>query len=79
MTIRISPRTYDENHVVISTTELSNLIEAAKINALVELEDSSRLETLDLMKLAENSGAFDFLLDERENIYTVEDLKVKYK
>ena len=33
----------------------------------------------EIMKFEESSGAFDFLNDERENIYTVNDLKVKYK
>jgi hypothetical protein len=33
----------------------------------------------ELMKFEESSGAFDFLNDEREDIYTVNDLKVKYK
>ena len=33
----------------------------------------------EIMKFEESSGAFDFLNDEREDIYTVNDLKVKYK
>ena len=32
-----------------------------------------------LMRLAETSGAFDFLEDEKEDIYTVDDLKVRYQ
>jgi hypothetical protein len=32
-----------------------------------------------LMRLAESSGALDFLLDEREDIYSVDDLKVRYQ
>lgn len=33
----------------------------------------------EIMKFEESSGAFDFLNDEREDIYTLNDLKVKYK
>jgi len=33
----------------------------------------------EIMKFEESSWAFDFLNDEREDIYTVNDLKVKYK
>lgn len=33
----------------------------------------------EIMKFEESSGALDFLNDEREDIYTVNDLKVKYK
>jgi hypothetical protein len=33
----------------------------------------------EIMKFEENSGALDFLNDEREDIYTVNDLKIKYK
>ena len=32
-----------------------------------------------MMKLEDRGGAFDFLNDEREDIYTVNVLKVKYK
>ncbi len=33
----------------------------------------------EIMKFEESNGALDFLNDEREDIYTVNDLKVKYK
>ena len=33
----------------------------------------------EIMKFEESSGALDFLNDAREDIYTVNDLKVKYK
>ncbi|MEO8072629.1 MAG: hypothetical protein ABI686_05215 [Acidobacteriota bacterium] len=44
----------------------------------IEMEEAD-LQTKDLMRLAENGGAFDFLHDEREDIYTLNDLKVRYK
>ena len=31
------------------------------------------------MRLAETGGAFDFLHDEREDVYTVKDLRVRYR
>lgn len=33
----------------------------------------------EIMKFEESNGALDFLNDAREDIYTVNDLKVKYK
>ncbi|MEO8447218.1 MAG: hypothetical protein ABI528_06960 [bacterium] len=44
----------------------------------VMIIQKSDISTLDIMKLAEKGGAFDFLNDERENIYTLKDLKIKY-
>ncbi len=45
----------------------------------VTITQKSDISTDDLMKLEDRGGSFDFLKDEREDIYTVEDLKVKYK
>ncbi|MDZ4713354.1 MAG: hypothetical protein SGI89_13675 [bacterium] len=41
------------------------------------ITQKSDFSTVDIMKLAESRGAFDFLNDERENIYTVNDFKNK--
>ena len=40
--------------------------------------DNDELTSKELHLLADKGGAFDFLDDERENIYTDNDLKVKY-
>jgi len=37
------------------------------------------LPVAEIIKLAETGGAFDFLADPEEDIYTDDDLKVRYK
>lgn len=78
MTIKIHTKTFDENYVVISNAELKNLIEVAENNNRIEVEMIDDINGESLMKLCEEGGSFDFLLDEREAIYTLEDLKVCY-
>ena len=43
------------------------------------LEETNDLPAEGLMRLAEQGRALDFLNDEREEVYTVEDLKVRYR
>ena len=45
----------------------------------ISYEDNEANLTEDIMKLAENDPAFDFLNDPREDGYTLDDLKVRYK
>ena len=42
-------------------------------------ESDSEIAHEDLLRLAEKGGAFDFLNDPEEDIYTDDDLKVRYK
>jgi hypothetical protein len=42
-------------------------------------ESDSEIANEDLLRLAEKGGAFDFLNDPEEDIYTDDDLKVRYK
>jgi hypothetical protein len=72
---RISP-----NQAIIDLAALDALINVAKKMDEIEIaEVINDLPIEGLMKLAETSGAFDFLKDEREDIYTVDDLKVRYQ
>ncbi|MFQ5627852.1 MAG: hypothetical protein ACE5I1_03755 [bacterium] len=60
--------------------ELYQLIDRARKVEEVEFNEiESDLPIEALMRLAESSGALDFLNDPREDIYSVEDLKVSYK
>ena len=43
------------------------------------LDDVIDLTTEDIYKLAEEGGSFDFLKEPEEDIYSDENLKVKYK
>jgi predicted secreted protein len=76
--MNIQTRNLGENQVVISSEDLERLLEIARKIAPVEVEETD-FDNRDLMRLAETSGALDFLRDEREDVYTAEDLKVKYK
>ncbi|MCP9493636.1 MAG: hypothetical protein MSG64_04180 [Pyrinomonadaceae bacterium MAG19_C2-C3] len=79
MTIKIHTRPYDERHVVIATDDLQRLIETASKVAPIEVEDETAFGDDDLMRLAETGGAFDSLHDEREDIYSIEDLRMHYR
>ncbi len=71
----------------ISTTTV--LIEVAQFNSLVEQARKAGQVTVNevnndlpieaIMKLQEKSGAFDFLNTAEEDIYTVNDVKVRYR
>ncbi len=72
---KISP-----NFAVINLETLSRLIEAAKKVDDVEIEEViNDLPYTGLMRLSETSGSLNFLNNEEENIYSVNDLKVRYQ
>ena len=71
---------HNETQVIISTEDLQKLVELAeKVEPIKIKTKESDFDTTDLMRLAENGGAFDFLHDDGEDIYTLDDLKVSYK
>lgn len=76
--MNIQTRNFGENQVIISSEDLAQLLEFARKVTPIEIEETD-FDSRDLMRLAETNGALDFLHDERENIYTANDLKVKYK
>lgn len=54
--------------------ELERLVELARQNEEIKLHiHEDNVSTLSLMRLAEQSGAFDFWKEEGEDIYSVED------
>lgn len=78
MTVKIHPKTFDEKHVVISNEEFEKLLEAVAKTGPIEIELFDDVNGENLSKLCEESGAFDFLLDDGEDVYTLADLKVQY-
>ena len=64
-----------KNHKI----ELENVPFENGEEVIVSVSKNPDISTEDIMKLEDSGGAFDFLNDEREDIYTVNDLKVKYK
>jgi bisphosphoglycerate-dependent phosphoglycerate mutase len=79
MTVKIHPKALNETHVIIADAELKALIKIIENQGEeeVELVDDVNGETL--MELSDRGGSLDFLLDEREDIYTVDDLKIRYQ
>jgi len=75
--MNIQTRSHGENQVIISAADLQKLVEIARKFESIKIEEND-FDDSDLMRLAESGGAFDFLLDE-EDIYSVEDLKVRYR
>ncbi|GAI62077.1 unnamed protein product, partial [marine sediment metagenome] len=52
---------------------------AKKVDEIEIDEVIDDLPTEGLMRLAETSGALNFLKNEKEDIYSVDDLKVRYQ
>ena len=75
--MNIQTRNHGENQVIISAEDLRKLVEIAQKVEPIEVKEND-FDDAELMRLAENGGAFDFLHDE-EDIYSVEDLKVRYR
>ncbi len=72
---KISPTT-----VLLDAEQFNSLVQQArKVDEVLvkEIVDDVPIEAL--MKLQEQSGALDFLNAQEENIYSVHDVKVKYK
>lgn len=64
---------------VLPRDELDRLVELAGRTEPIELHTNhDDLPTLGLMRLADEAGAFDWLADEAD-LYTVADLKVRYR
>jgi peptidyl-tRNA hydrolase len=74
--MNIQTRNHGENQVIISAEDLRKLVEIAQKVEPIEIEEND-FDAGDLMRLAESGGALDFLHEE-EDIYSVEDLKVRY-
>jgi hypothetical protein len=65
---------------LVDRTELQQLIDVARQVEEVELiEVQNDLPAEGLMRLAQEGGSFSSLADPREEVYTLNDLKVRYK
>ena len=64
---------------VLPRDEFERLVELAeKSEEITLIVEGEEVPTVGIMKLAEQGGAFDWLAEE-EDIYTVDDLKVRYR
>jgi hypothetical protein len=67
------------NNALLSRKDLEKLLELAQQTEEVTLETrEDDIPTVGIMSLAEHGGAFDWLSDEEE-LYSVKDLKVRYR
>ena len=65
---------------VLKPEEALNLSEGESFQIIIlDTNDYDDVTAEDIMKLAENDPAFAFLNDPREDGYTLDDLKVRYK
>ena len=64
---------------VLPRAEFERLVQLARLSEEVELQtDEEEMPTVGIMHLAEQGKAFDWLTEE-EDLYTVDDLKVRYR
>ncbi|MBI3248247.1 MAG: hypothetical protein HYZ50_17210 [Deltaproteobacteria bacterium] len=64
---------------VVSRAELERLVALARRSEEIELcLETEEIPTVGLLRLAEEGKAFDWLAEE-EDLYNVEDLKVRYR
>ena len=64
---------------VLLRAELERLVALARCSEEIELHlETDEAPTVGIMRLAEEGKAFDWLAEE-EDIYSVEDLKVRYR
>jgi len=60
--------------VLLPRSEFERLLELARRNEAVDLEvQQDDVSTLDMMKLAEQGGAFDFWREDGEDVYSIHD------
>ncbi len=65
---------------IVDRAELQQLVDVARQVEEVELiEIQDDLSTEGLMRLVQAAGSLSFLEDPREDVYTLNDLKVRYR
>jgi len=78
--VKVHAQAVGTEKALIDRAELQRLIDAARRVEEVELiEVQDDLPTEGLMRLVQEGGSFEFLADPREEIYTLNDLKVRYR
>lgn len=78
--VRVHAQPVGAAKALVDRADLQRLVEAARRVEEVELvETEDGLPTEGLMRLAQEGGSFDFLADPREDLYSLSDLKVRYR
>jgi hypothetical protein len=77
--VKVHARQVDSERALVDRVELERLIAVARQVEEVELiEVQDDLPAEGLMRLVQDGGSFGFLADPREDVYTLNDLKVRY-
>jgi len=78
--IKVHTHPIGPDKAIVDRKELERLVEAARQTEDVQLIESEEdLPLAGLMRLVEEGGSFKFLEDPREDIYTPDDLQVRYR
>ncbi len=78
--VRVHTQKVGDSRVLVDRQELQKLVEVARHVEDVEvIEMKDDLPVEGLMRLAEQGGSFEFLTDPREDVYALDDLKVRYR
>ncbi len=78
--VKVHAQQVDPARALVDRAELERLIAVARRVEEVELiEVQDDLPAEGLTRLAEEGGSFGFLRDPREDVYTLNDLKVRYR
>ena len=78
--VKVHAQKVGAEKALVDRGELQRLIDVARQVEeveVIELHDDLPVEGL--MRLVQDGGSFDFLADPREDIYSLEDLKVRYR
>ena len=78
--VKVHAQKVGAEKALVDRGELQRLIDVARQVEeveVIELHDDLPVEGL--MRLVQDGGSFDFLADPREDIYSPEDLKVRYR
>jgi len=78
--VKVHAQQVGPEKALVDRGELQRLIEVARQVEKVELiEIQEDLPTEGLMRLVQEGGSFSYLADPREDVYTLNDLKVRYR
>ena len=78
--LKIKVEKVSRSRVMVDRKSLLALIRKVRKLEKVELkETSSDIPAEGIMRLAEKGGALDFLYGEKENIYSISDVKIRYR
>jgi len=78
--VKVHTQQVGTEKALVDRAELQRLVDVARQVEEVEvIEVQDDLPAEGLMRLVQETGSFSFLEDSREDVYTLNDLKVRYR